>query len=96
MRITDFENSPPSGDAATVEDATLSVPIPCAETPDPTSGGSCETLTSLDAQVPGAVPEGQRSIWQLDDVKVYDGGSDDLAGTTAGNKLFARQGVLVP
>jgi hypothetical protein len=46
--------------------------------------------------VPGAVLEGKRAIWQLDQVKVYDGGSDGLASTTADNTLFMDQGIFVP
>jgi hypothetical protein len=49
----------------------------------------------MDAVIPGAVPEGKRSIWQLGRTEVYDGGSDGLAGT-AGNTLFATQGLFVP
>jgi hypothetical protein len=96
VRITDFANGGSGDEAATVEDTPLSVAVPCAETPDPTTGGSCVVVTSLDAQLPGSVPEGKRSIWQLDDVEVFDGGPDGLAATSAGNALFARQGVFVP
>ena len=46
--------------------------------------------TTFDAVMPGAVPEGKRSIWQLGQIEVYDGGSDGLAAT-AGNTLFARR-----
>jgi hypothetical protein len=49
----------------------------------------------MDAVTPGAVPEGKRSIWALDQARVYDGGADGLA-STAPNTLFARQGVFIP
>jgi hypothetical protein len=45
--------------------------------------------------VPGAVKEGKRSIWQLGQIQVSDGGSDGLVGT-APNTVFARQGIFVP
>jgi hypothetical protein len=51
--------------------------------------------TSLDALLPGSVTEGKRAIWQLDGIDVYDGGPDGAA-ETAGNTLFATQGVFVP
>ena len=43
-----------------------------------------------------AVIEGNRALWQLDQVKVYDGGADGDADTTGDNTLFAVQGVLIP
>ena len=99
VRITDQGSVGAGGaadQAATVEDTPLSVAVPCAETTDPTSGGSCEVITTVDAQLPGAVGEGRRSVWQLGDAELYDGGPDGLASTAAGNALFARQGVFVP
>ena len=41
------------------------------------------------------MPEGKRSIWELGQVQVYDGGSDGVAATRR-NTLFALQGVFVP
>jgi hypothetical protein len=58
-------------------------------------GATCELSTSFDALVPGAIKELDRSIWQLDALQVFDGGSDGLASTSP-NSLFARQGVFVP
>ena len=96
VRITDQATGSGADEAGTVEDTPLSVAIPCGETPDPTSGGYCGVLTTVDAQIPGAVGEGRRSIWELGDVQVFDGGSDGLAATHDGNSLFARQGLFVP
>ena len=56
----------------------------------------CEITTTLDTLIPGALAEGRRAIWALDQVKVYDGGPDEDADTTADNSLFAVQGVFVP
>jgi hypothetical protein len=42
------------------------------------------------------VKEGQRSVWQLSQVQVYDGGPDGAISTGAGNTLFMDQGVFVP
>ena len=61
----------------------------------PAVGGDCELTTTLDAIVPGAVKEGDRSIWQLGAIQVFDGGADGLASTSP-NTLFARQGVFIP
>ena len=45
--------------------------------------------------MPGSVNESRRSIWELDQVKVFDGGPDGVV-STADNTLFAVQGVFVP
>ena len=47
------------------------------------------------ALLPGSVQTGRRAIWQLDQVQVFDGGAGRRR-STAGNGLFATQGVLVP
>ena len=39
--------------------------------------------------------QGLRSNWQLDQVKVYDGGADGTA-TTADNTLFMDEGIFAP
>jgi acyl-homoserine lactone acylase PvdQ len=98
LRITDRNNGsggPSGSDPATVSDLPLGVTMPCVATADPSIGGSCAVSTSLDSLVPGTVREGDRSIWQLDQVTVSDGGSDGLVSTSP-NTLFARQGVFVP
>jgi hypothetical protein len=46
--------------------------------------------------VPGAVVEGGRSIWELGQVQVFDGGADGLASTAGDNTLFEREGIFVP
>jgi hypothetical protein len=43
----------------------------------------------------GTVLESKRSIWQLGQIRINDGGADGVASTTP-NTLFAVQGVLVP
>ena len=68
---------------------------PARSSADPSPRSSCQTTTTADALIPGAIKEGRRSIWQLGQVVVYDGGPDgDTA--TAGNTVFARQGVFIP
>jgi hypothetical protein len=56
----------------------------------------CQASTSADALLPGLIKEGRRTIWQIGQVVVYDGGPDGDAATVTGNTLFARQGVFVP
>ena len=40
-------------------------------------------------------PEGKRSIWQMGQVQVSDGGEDGNIGTVP-NTMFAREGIFVP
>jgi hypothetical protein len=85
LRITDKLNSGP-GVAATVSDTSLDFDVPCAPTADTAVGATCTVQTTVDALIPGAVPEGKRSIWALGQVEV-----DDANGAP-----FMRQGVFVP
>jgi hypothetical protein len=52
--------------------------------------------STFNAILPGSIVESGRSIWELGEVKVFDGGPDGLAGTPGDNTLFERQGVFVP
>ena len=45
--------------------------------------------------MPGLVVETKRTIWQMGDVELRDGGADGVA-STQDNTLFARQGIFVP
>jgi Acetyl xylan esterase (AXE1) len=94
VRITDRANSN-GGQAATVVDFPLAFTVPCHGTADPDVGGHCGIATTMDALIPGAVPERKRSVWALDQVRLFDGGPDGDADT-ADNSLFAVQGVFVP
>jgi len=87
LRITDRGSNALGGggsDPATVADITLDLPVPCAAT-GAEAGGTCATVTTVDALIPGAVAEGRRAIWALGQVELRDpdGG------------VFARQGVFV-
>jgi hypothetical protein len=72
-----------------VQDSSLGMAVPCA-------GSSCALATTANALAPGLILEGKRSVWELGQVKVYDGGSDGLASTTSDNTLFMDEGVFVP
>jgi hypothetical protein len=51
--------------------------------------------TSADALTFGTVPESRRSIWQLGQTQVFDGGPDGDTATND-NSLFAVSGIFVP
>ena len=95
LRITDPLSGPAQNEVGTLGDLPLDVTIPCTVTAAADVGSTCSINTSADALLPGMVSESKRSIWQMTDVRVFDGGSDGQA-STQDNTLFLTQGVFVP
>ncbi len=95
VQVTDRGDGPGADEAGTGQQATFPVTVPCTATADPAIGATCSLATTFDAVVPGAIDEVKRSVWQLGEVEVRDGGSDGLAATEP-NDLFARPGLFVP
>jgi subtilase family protein len=95
FRITDRENGEGLVYPATASDVTLSFSVPCASTLGP-EGGSCSLSTTADGVLPGVVKEGERSVWALGQLQVFDGGGDGDGDTTGDNTLFAVPGLFAP
>jgi hypothetical protein len=109
IRITDHFNtvtatpvpacSSTTSCSATVVDLPFPVTGTCAATPtDGTIGGTCSVTTTADAVVPtagGVVKEGKKATVEVGQILVNDGGTDGLA-STAGNTVYARQGIYIP
>ena len=98
LRLTDRFNDVAAGggpDPATVVDFPFPVRVGCTPTSSKEIGASCAVATSANAVVPGVVTDGKRAIAQVGQVRVHDGGPDGLVGT-AGNEVFAVQGLFVP
>jgi hypothetical protein len=93
LRILDRYNGP--SEVGVGQDTSFSVTVPCTATGSTSVGSNCSINTTADAVLPGVVKETRRSIWQLGQVEVFDGGADGVVSTTP-NTLFARQGVFVP
>ena len=101
VRITDRLNGPiPAG---TMQNFSIRAPLTCVVTPNPATGASCEVATTMDSLIPGAVPEGKRSIWEFAAVEVYDAGPNGTGYAncppTCGDgdeRVFLRQGLFVP
>jgi Tol biopolymer transport system component len=98
LRITDKRNTPHPGGpgAATVSDTSLGATVPCTASGDTTTGSSCLLTTTVNALAPGTVTAGARTVWELGQVQVDDGGADGDADTAGDNTLFMVQGVFVP
>ncbi len=69
--------------------------VPCAATVSTSIGGACDVNTTANTLVPGAVTAGMRAIWELNQLQVFDGGSDGVVSTNP-NTLFAVQGIFIP
>ncbi len=80
---------------ATVIDVLFPLTMPCAPTAAPGIGSTCSLSTTLDALIPDAVIEKQRTILQLGQVHVIDGGPDGDTATEP-NTVFLRQGIFIP
>jgi len=98
LRITDKDNSADGGapGPATVSDTSFPFAVPCAPTTDTTIGSTCAVTTSANTLVPGSVIDGNRAVWEMGQVQVYDGGADGVGTTTGDNTLFMDQGVFIP
>jgi hypothetical protein len=103
LRMTDRLNGP-FLEPGTVTDSPLQVGMQC-------TSGACSITTTADAVIPGLVLEGKRSVWQLGEIQVMDGGANGTLATApapasgacppacAGNDgegLFMRQGFFAP
>ena len=95
LRITDRFNDPTATTAGTVSDTTFPLTMPCSATASTATGGTCTINTTANSLVPGSARTGDRAIWQIGKVKVFDGGPDGLVAT-ADNTLFQTQGVFIP
>jgi Tol biopolymer transport system component len=98
IRITDRSNGVPSGGspAGTTQPFAFGFDVPCVANLDPNVRSDCSLSTTIDALVPGAVRERLRSIWQVGQVRVFDGGADGDGSTAADNTVFLTQGLFVP
>jgi hypothetical protein len=95
LRLTDRSNGPAHVEPGTTMDVPFGFTVSCSPTADNSIGSTCSATTSADAVMPGISIEDDRAIWQLGQIQVYDGGADGDVDT-AGNTLFAVQGLFAP
>jgi hypothetical protein len=97
IRVTDHYNGPGLNEPATVQDIQFPVNLTCANTADTTRGGDCTVTTSGPVVCPECgLKEGQRTVIQLAQYQVFDGGADGVVSTTGDNTLFMDQGIFIP
>ena len=104
--LADYAGEVAAGVSARITDRYAGVPMTstevqlpfttqCTPTAATNVGSTCSLNTTLDALIPGAIAEGQRTVLQLGQVQVIDGGPDADTATEP-NNVFLRQGVFVP
>ena len=71
------------GDPGDRHDVLFPLTTQCTPTADATSAPPARSTTTLDTLIPGAIAEGQRTILQLGQVQVIDGGPDGDTDTDA-------------
>ena len=95
MQVTDKLNGTSGTEPATGQSTNFPITVPCATTASTSVGSTCSVNTTFNAVTPGAIVASQRAIWQVGQVKVFDGGPDGVA-STAPNTLFADEGIFTP
>jgi hypothetical protein len=103
LRVTDNQNSPEQPEPGTTQNFPFQFAVQCVATADTTRGSNCNTVTSADAVIPGAVTETKRTMWEIGQVIVKDAGPNGtgLASCppTCGDgdeTQFLRQGIFIP
>ena len=96
FRMTDRYNGPGLDTPATTAQTSFPFTVNCSSTAPAAIGSDCNLTTTADAVMANTVREGTRSIWQLGQIQVFDGGADGMASTTSDNTLFAVQGAFAP
>ncbi len=95
-RITDQNVGTGGPGPVTMTDVPFPVFVPCAATAEPAVGSTCALTTTINAQVPGALVANKRTVIELGQVQVYDGGADGDPATGPPGTLFLTQGLFVP
>jgi hypothetical protein len=94
VRITDHFNGPNRDQAATVVDIGQPITLQCQSTADTSIGGVCKfpVVECLGCPPP---KEGVRTVAEITDIKIRDGGPDGAA-YTQDNTLFMIPGIFIP
>jgi len=103
LQITDRNNAAEIPETATMQTIQLQFPADCVATASTSIGSTCDLTTTVDAQIPGAVLDNQRSIWELGQVEIRDAGPNGTGygscPPTCGDgdeAAFMRQGIFIP
>jgi FG-GAP-like repeat len=95
LQLTDHDSRGIPSEPGTLGPIGYRLAVPCATTGGP-AGSTCSVNTTANSLIPGTVRSGDRAVWQLGQVIVFDGGEDGVASTTDDNTMFMKQGIFVP
>src|SRR5688572_26570847 len=76
LRLIDRTSGTAVNEPATVQDFVFRFTVPCQATVSTTIGSTCAVNTTADAIAPGTVRERARTIWEVGQVQLFDGGPD--------------------
>jgi hypothetical protein len=98
LRISDHYNGPNLTEAATVVDIPFPVNAFCVSTSDTSIGSTCSvTACATCIGPPRGDIGGQRSVVEITQIQVFDGGADgNISTQPENNTLFAIQGIFTP
>jgi hypothetical protein len=99
IQNTDHINGPDANGGADPATGkfTLAFDLSCAATADPDIGSRCSrNIGYIEDLFPSGINDGKRTLWEFDQLQVWDGGADGNGLTHEGDTLFAVQGVFVP
>ena len=99
-QISDHNNSVNPGggaDPGTTQSFDFGFTVTCTTTSDPSIGSMCsQHINYLENVIGGSIQDGKRTVWELGQFQVWDGGADADGSTAGDNTRFAVQGVFVP
>jgi hypothetical protein len=99
-QISDHNNNVNPGggtDPATMQSFNFGFTVPCTMTSDPGIGSMCsQNIHYLENIIPGGIQDSRRTVWELGQFQIWDGGTDADGSTAGDNTLFAVEGVFVP
>ena len=81
LQVTDRSSGPAGDEPATGQTVSFRFAVPCQATASTSVGSTCTVATTADALAAGTIKESVRTIWQLDSVRLFDGGADGVAAT---------------
>ena len=94
LRRTDRQNGDNRLEQGTLEDIELAFPLFCTAVDVGDEGATCLAGTTANALLPGSLVDGARTILEFGQLRVEDGGPDNLATTP--NDTFLISGVMAP
>jgi hypothetical protein len=98
-QITDHNNGVEPGggaDPATTQPFDFGFPVTCTMTSDPSIGSTCARTINYIEELLMTIPDGRRTLWEVGQIQIWDGGTDADGSTTGDNTKFAVEGLFVP